>query len=150
MLDRASFVRPDSGVKYLGAYVISSPLRCLRVRRVPAPRVCLFYKWKDKHGHLHISRRSIAGFLAGFRMPRDGHALKGFTVVPGAEVVVVIGVAVTKPGRQRYEALALDYHVGRRAFRDIYSSSGQLCAPKKRYVDKCPGLLDQQTPADVK
>jgi len=150
VLDRASLVRPDAGLRYLGAYVLSSPLRCQRVRRIPAPRVCLFYTWKDKRGHLHTSRRSIGGFLAGFRMPRDGHALSRFTVLPGAEVVVILGVMVIKPGRHRFEALALNYHVGRDAFRDIYSSSGQLCSPKERYIDSCHALLNQQTSAGSK
>ena len=150
VLDRASFVRPDSGLEYLGAYVVSMPRRCWKVRRLPAPHICLFYRWKDKRGAVHSSRRSSAGFLAGFGMPRDGHALSGFTVVPGAGVVVVLGVKVTKPGRHRFEALALDYHVGRDAFRDIYASSGRLCAPKQRYVRSCHALLDQETAAGSK
>ena len=78
-------------------------------------------------------------------MPRDGHVLKGFTVAPGVDVSVVLGVKVTKPGRHRFEALALDYHVGGTAFRDTYSSSGQLCSPAERYIDTCNGLLDKQT-----
>jgi hypothetical protein len=145
VLDRASFVRPDSGLKYLGAYVLSQPLRCQKVHRIPAPRVCLFYTWKDRRGHLHTSRRSAVGFIAGFRVPRDGHTLKGFTVAPGVEVVVVLGVTVTKPGRHRFEALALDYRVGRSAFRDIYSSSGQLCSPTQGYIHNCNALpLDRR------
>ena len=150
ILDRASFVRPDSGLKYLGAYVVSRPLRCQKVRRIPAPRVCLFYTWKDKRRRVHTSRRSAVGFIGGFRLPRDGHAVKGFKVAPGAEVVVVLGIAVTRPGRHRFEALALDYHVGHSPFRDIYPSSGQLCAPRQRYVDKCHALLDRQTSAAFK
>jgi hypothetical protein len=150
VLDRASFVRPDSGLEYLGAYVLSMPLRCWSVRRMPAPHVCLFYTWKDKRGAVHSSRRSSGGFVAGFGKPRDGHALSGFTVVPGAGVVVVLGIKVTKPGRHRFEALALDYHVGGKAFRDIYSSSGQLCAPKQRYIDNCHALLDQEHSTDSK
>lgn len=147
VLDRASFVRPDSGLEYLGAYVLSMPRRCWKVRRLPAPHVCLFYRWKDKRGAVRSSRRSSGGFVAGFRRH---HALSGFTLVPGNEVVVVLGVKVTKPGRHRFWALALDYHVGRDAFRDIFASSGQLCAPEQRYVDSCHALLDQETAADSK
>jgi hypothetical protein len=83
----------------------------------------------------------MGGLLEGFRIPRDGHVLRGFVVAPGAEVLVVMGVEVTKPGRHRFHALALDYHVGRTAFRDTYASSGQLCAPKQSYVNKCDALL---------
>jgi hypothetical protein len=89
---------------------------------------------------VRTSRRSTIGFIDGFRMPRDGHVLKGFAVAPGAEVQVVIGIKVTKPGRHRFEALALDYQVGGTAFRDIYASSGQLCSPRQRFMDNCPAL----------
>jgi hypothetical protein len=57
---------------------------------------------------------------------------------------------VTKPGRHRFEALALNYHVGSDAFQDIYSSSGQLCSPKERYIDSCHASLDQETSAGSK
>ena len=62
-------------------------------------------------------------------------------MAPGAEVQVVLGVMVTKPGRYRFDALALDYHVGGTVFRDIYPSSGQLCSPLEKYKNTCPGLL---------
>jgi hypothetical protein len=54
---------------------------------------------------------------------------------------------VASPGRHRFEALALDYHVGGTAFRDIYPSSGQLCAPREKYMNNCPTLLVENSAA---
>jgi hypothetical protein len=82
VLDRASFVRLDAGLKYLGAYVLSHPRHCQKAG-IPAPHECLFYTWKDKRGRVHTSRRSAVGSIEGFRVPRDGHVLKGLTIAPG-------------------------------------------------------------------
>jgi hypothetical protein len=148
VLERASFSGLGPGLKYLGAYVLAEPRHCQKAK-IPAPRECLFYSWKDKRGRLHSARRSAGGFIAGFAMPRDGHVLEGFTVSPGAQVVVVLGIEVTKRGRHRFQALALDYRVGEAAYRDIYESSGQLCSPTARYLNKCPALLDEIARAAV-
>jgi hypothetical protein len=115
----------------------------MRNGRKPGPHDCLFYTWRDAQGRIHTSRRTAIGFVAGFQMPRDGRPLHGWEVAPGAEVQVVLGVKVMTPGRHRFEALALTYHGGGTTFRDVYESSGQLCAPAREYVDRCPGLLDQ-------
>jgi hypothetical protein len=142
VLDRASLVRPTKGVKLVGAYVVTRPRQCATAGN-SAPHDCLFYSWRDSQGRIHTSRRTAIGFVAGFQMPRDGRPLHGWEVAPGAEVQVVLGVKVTTPGRHRFEALSLTYHGGGTTFQDVYESSGQLCAPAREYVDRCPGLLDQ-------
>jgi hypothetical protein len=72
ILERVSFTRLDPGLKYLGAHVLSQPRHC-QTAKIPAPRECLFYSWKDKRGRVHTARRSAGGFIEGFARPRDGH-----------------------------------------------------------------------------
>ncbi|HUK95083.1 MAG TPA: hypothetical protein VLU96_08530 [Gaiellaceae bacterium] len=113
-LDRASLVRPGAGIELLGAYGLPIP------------------------SSQHI------GFLPGYRMPQDGHAVSGLEIAPHAQVQIILGMKLTTPGRYRFEAVRLDYHRGGSSFHDSYPASGRLCSPVKRYKNRCPGLLIEE------
>jgi hypothetical protein len=140
VLDRVELVRADKGITVLGAFVVPFPKNC-KGKGVPAPHHCLFYTWTDSSGRRHTSRRTAIGFMPGYHVPHDGRLLRGTTVEPQAQGQVVIGLELTKPGRYRFHAVALDYHRGDKRYRDTFPSSGQICAPLKRYVKNCLGIL---------
>jgi hypothetical protein len=91
---------------------------------------------------LPVPNEQAIGFVKGYS-PR-GRFLKGALITPHAQVQIVLGVKVVKSGRYRFEAVALRYHVGGTSFHDAYPTSGRFCSPMKKYLNHCPGLLDEQ------
>jgi hypothetical protein len=111
VLDRAELVRPGSGIVLLGAFGLPVP-----------------------------SKTKI-GLVAGFRVPSDGHRLRGLTIAPHAELQIVLGMKLATPGSYTFQAIALRYHDDHGSYRDSYPASGRLCSPVKKYLENCKGLL---------
>jgi hypothetical protein len=84
------------------------------------------------------------GFVEGFT-PSPTGLLPGQRVAPYAEVQVIIGVKLDTPGKYVFRGIALDYHGASKTFAAEYPASLRLCAPVRRYRDRCPSVLDSET-----
>jgi hypothetical protein len=113
-IDRASLVRSEHGIEFMGAYALPIP-----------------------------NHRAI-GFVKGYHIRPEGKTLAGLKVAPHVRVQIILGMRTTLPGRYRFEAVKLDYRDGKTSFHDIYPVSGRLCSPAEKYLNHCPHLLDSQ------
>jgi hypothetical protein len=140
VLDRVDLVRADPGLVLVGSFGLIRPQDC-SANPKPVPKHCFVFRWADGSGKTHVSRRTAIGLVKGYHFPHDGHLIRGMTIAPNGQAQVIVGVKTTMPGRRSFRELALSYHEGSKSYRDIYESSARLCAPAKKYINRCSGLL---------
>jgi hypothetical protein len=110
-LDRVELVAPEHGLRMIGSYVQPVDLG-----------------------------RGIA-VAYGFPPPRPGPGRKpvaDYVLGPAAKVRVMIGLTVTRRGSFAFHGIALSYRANGRRYRTTFPLAGRLCAPKARWLSRCP------------
>lgn len=76
----------------------------------------------------YVVRASDIGGVLGYRVPRDGHAVRGATVPPHTRIAIVLGLKVAAPGSYAFHSFTVSYHQGSHDYRNGYPVAARFCA----------------------